>query len=117
MVQKGEGRHERRRVPRLLCAEIISIDIEQAKPKRWRRLQAHLEDIALSGACVEVDEPVPVGALLRLVCRDFRVTGRVRHCTFRGTGYFVGLEFREGEKWSRGRFWPQHLTDPRALKA
>ena len=116
MTLDRAGRQERRRVPRLLCADMIFVELE-TRPKRWRRVQANLEDISSSGACVEVDEPVPAGASARLVCRDFRVSATVRHCTFRETGYLVGLEFREGQKWSRGQFWPKHLTDPQTVRA
>ena len=103
-------------MPRLLCADMIFVEVE-TKPKRWRRFHGNLEDISPSGACVEVDEPISVGVSIRLVCRGFRVTGTVRHCTFQKTGHLIGLEFQEGQKWSRGRFWPKHLTDPRAVKA
>ena len=116
MTDHTSQRRERRRVPRLLCADMISVEVED-KPKRWRRVQANLEDISRSGACIETEKPIPAGASVRLVCKDFRVAGTVRHCAFRETGYLIGVEFGEGQKWSRGRFWPKHLTDPRAVKA
>ena len=116
MTDNTSHRQERRREPRLLCADMIVVEAED-RPKHWRRFQANLEDISASGACFEVDKPIPAGASVRLICRDFQVIGTVRHCTFRETDYFVGVEFREGQKWSRGRFWPKHLTDPGAIKA
>ena len=92
MTDHTSQRRERRRVPRLLCADMIFVEVED-KPKRWRRVQANLEDISRSGACIETDKPIPAGASVRLVCRDFSVAGTVRHCAFRETGYFIGVEF------------------------
>lgn len=115
MSLNPEGRKERRRAPRLMCADMVFLEVETRR-KRWRRVQANLEDISASGACVEVDEVIPAGVPARLVCGDFLIAATVRHCTSRETGYFVGVEFPEGQKWSRGRFWPKHLTDPRTIK-
>ena len=116
MTENPRPRQERRREPRLLCADMIEVKVED-KPKHWRRFQANLEEISPSGARFEVDSPIRVGASVRLICPEFQVSGTVRHCTFRETGSFVGVEFHEGEKWSRARFWPKHLTDPRTAKA
>src|ERR1019366_8721039 len=100
MTDNTSRRQERRSVPRLLCADMISVEVED-RPKHWQRIQANLEDISPSGACFEVDKPIPADASVRLICRDYRVIGTVRHCTFRETGYSVGVEFREGERRRR----------------
>ena len=95
MTLKSEGSKERRKTPRLLCADMVFVEVE-ARRKRWRRVQANLEDISASGACVEVNEAIPAGVAARLVCPDFTVTATVRHCTWRETGYFVGPKPPEG---------------------
>jgi hypothetical protein len=74
----------------LYDADMISVEVED-RPKHWQRIQANLEDISPSGACFEVDKPIPADASVRLICRDYRVIGTVRHCTFRETGYSVGV--------------------------
>ena len=116
MTDNTSPRQERRREPRLRCAEMITFEVKDSS-KHWRRIQANLNEISPSGACLEVDKPVPADASVRLVCGDFKVIGTVRHCTFQEMDYVVGVEFGEGQKWSRGRFWPKHLTDPRTSKA
>jgi hypothetical protein len=34
---------------------------------------------------------------------------------FREIGYFLGIEFDSGVRWSQRDFKPQHLLDPRKL--
>lgn len=105
---------ERRAEPRMLCADLIEVHWrdETGQP---RRALANLEDISHSGACLQLDDPIPENALLRLCHAKLELTGRVRYCIFRDTGYFVGLKFEPGSQWSRRRFRPKHLLDPRRL--
>jgi hypothetical protein len=37
--------------------------------------------------------------------------GQVTHCTHNEIGYFVGLRFDAGRKWSRKIYEPKHLLD------
>jgi hypothetical protein len=41
--------------------------------------------------------------------------GKVRYCVYREFGYFLGIEFEPGSKWSAHHFRPQHMLDPRRL--
>lgn len=41
--------------------------------------------------------------------------GHVRYCVFREIGYFLGVEFDNGSRWSQKQYKPQHLLDPRRL--
>jgi hypothetical protein len=41
--------------------------------------------------------------------------GKVRYCVFREIGYFLGVEFEPGNRWSLRSYKPQHLLDPRKL--
>jgi hypothetical protein len=41
--------------------------------------------------------------------------GIVKYCVFRDIGYFLGVEFEPGSRWSQRHFRPQHLLDPRRL--
>jgi hypothetical protein len=47
--------------------------------------------------------------------KEFR--GTVRYCEYQEIGYFVGVEFEPGSKWSRKTFKPQHLLDLERLMA
>ncbi|MCE5308487.1 MAG: PilZ domain-containing protein [Acidobacteriales bacterium] len=104
---------ERRREPRLRCADQIVAEVQEG-PKRWRRLRANLKEISSSGACFEIEEQLNADTIVRLTCQDFRVIGTVRHCVTLEAAYSIGVEFLEGKKWTRGRFWPKRLTDSRA---
>jgi hypothetical protein len=108
-----ESFRNRRVEPRMLCADLLEVQWDEGSELRtgW----ANLEDISTSGACVQVDREVPVGALLRIHSKRANFEGRVRYCQFRETGYFVGLQFEPGQKWARGAFRPKHLLDPRRL--
>jgi hypothetical protein len=98
----------------MLCADLVDV--------RWRdkggqskRLIANLEDISLSGACLQVDNAIPMGSLVRITYPKGEFSGVVRYCHFREIGYFVGIQFEPGCKWSSKDFRPLHLLDPRKL--
>ena len=98
----------------MLCADLV--DIQWKDPNgRSRRGVANLEDISLSGACLQVDRPVPLGTALHISYPNGELTGKVKYCVFREIGYFLGVEFEAGSRWSRNDFRPQHLLDPRRL--
>ena len=98
----------------MLCADLV--DIQWKDPNgRMRRGVANLEDISLSGACLQVDRPVPLGTALHISYPSGELSGKVKYCVFREIGYFLGIEFSEGCRWSQRNFRPQHLLDPRRL--
>lgn len=98
----------------MLCADLVDVCWRDAG-KRLRRAVANLEDISLSGACVQLDEQVPLGTKVTITYPKGEFTGLVRYCQFRDIGYFVGVQFEAGSKWSSRVFKPLHLLDPRAL--
>jgi len=105
---------DRRIEPRMLCADLV--DIQWKDPTgRTRRGVANLEDISLSGACLQVDRPVPLNTVLRISYPNGELLGIVKYCVFREIGYFLGIEFEPGSRWSERHFRPQHLLDPRRL--
>jgi hypothetical protein len=105
---------ERRLEPRLLCADLINVHWKD-KSGRPRKALANLEDISLSGMCLQLDTPVPRETLLRILHPKSRFEGRVRYCVYRDIGYFLGVQFEPGFRWSQRRFRPKHLLDPRDL--
>lgn len=98
----------------MLCADLIDV-YWMDKSGRSRSALANLEDISLSGACIQMDNSVPLETLLRLAHSKTEMRGRVRYCVFRDIGYFLGIDFEPGCRWTRDRFRPKHLLDPRAL--
>ena len=98
----------------MLCADLV--DVKWKDPSgHSRRSVANLEDISLSGACLQMDRPVPLGAEFRLGYPSGELAGKVKYCVFREIGYFLGIEFDPGNRWSQRHFRPQHLLDPRRL--
>ena len=105
---------DRRVEPRMLCADMVELQWRD-KAGKTRRNMANLEDISLSGACLQVDEPIPLQAPVQINYPRGELSGKVRYCIFREIGYFLGIEFDPGVRWSARDFRPQHLLDPRRL--
>jgi len=105
---------DRRIEPRLLCADLIDVWWQDASGSVKTAI-ANLEDISKSGACLQVDSPVPCETLLHIEDPRMGCEGRVRYCVFRETGYFVGVQFADGFCWEEDLFRPQHLLDVRDL--
>jgi hypothetical protein len=91
---------DRRIEPRMLCADMVDVQWKD-KTGHIRKGVANLEDISLSGACLQFDQPIPLQTDLRIAYREI--------------GYFLGIEFDPGCRWSARHFKPQHLLDPRRL--
>jgi hypothetical protein len=98
----------------MLCADMVGLEWKD-KGGRTRRALAHLEDISLSGASLQVESPVPLQSELRITYPKGELRGVVRYCVFREIGYFLGIEFEEGSRWSLRHYKPQHMLDPRQL--
>jgi len=95
---------------RMLCADLIEICWTDGAGKT-QKAQAVLEDISASGACLQVDVPVPSGVTLRWCSPKKEFSGAVRYCVYREIGYFVGVQFDASSRWSRKTYRPQHLLD------
>ena len=105
---------ERRMDARLLCAELVEVIWIDKGGRQCRRV-ANLEDISPSGACVQLESPMPCGTPVSLGYGDGHLNGTVRYCLYQGLGYFLGVEFDEGCRWSRKHFRPRHLLDVQQL--
>lgn len=105
---------ERRIDDRLLCAELVQVIWEDDAGRKRRRV-ANLEDISLSGICLQVEKPIDAGTSITMQYGDGNLVGVVRYCVFRDIGYLLGVQFEEGCRWSTQHFKPQHLLDPREL--
>jgi hypothetical protein len=107
---------ERRSEARSMCADMLEV-VWNEKLGRSRRATALLEDICPSGACLQLETAVPLGVEIRWECERQRFVGRVRYCSYRDIGYFVGVEFDGATKWSKQAYEPQHLLDLERLVA
>lgn len=105
---------DRRREVRSLCADLV--DVRWTEPAgQVGQGTAVLEDISPSGACLQLESGIPIGAAILWECRDKRFDGEVRYCVFQEIGYLVGVEFRAGSHWSEEDYRPRHLLDPRTV--
>jgi hypothetical protein len=101
---------DRRSERRMLCADMI--DIQWKAPKGGpQRATALLEDISPSGACLQLEFDIPVGSEIHWKSPNQEFAGCVRYCEFREIGYFAGVEFVPGRKWSQSTYEPEHLLD------
>jgi hypothetical protein len=98
----------------MLCADMIEIQWSE-NAGRKRHAVALLEDISPSGVCLQTESAIPLGAEVWWGTLDQWFGGVVRHCSYREIGYFIGIEFSPGCKWSEEAFQPQHLLDVQEL--
>jgi hypothetical protein len=105
---------ERRTDARLLCAELVELVWKDDSGRKRKRV-ANLEDISLSGMCLQVEAAIPPGTAITMSYGDGEMAGIVRYCVFREGSYFLGIQLHNGSRWSSQHFRPQHLLDPRQL--
>ena len=106
---------DRRVEPRMLCADLVTVEWHESS-RRKRSCTGNLEDISGAGACVQVDRAVPMGTPIRIAHAKYECEGVVKYCVFHETGFFLGVEFEPGMGWSKQKFCPQHLLDPRQIR-
>ena len=105
---------ERRTEPRLLCAELVEVR-RRDRTSRLIKETMVLEDISLSGVCLQSEHQIQKGTSLAVHYGNGVLTGMVRYCMYREIGYLLGIEFTDGCKWPSNQFRPKHLLDPRTL--
>lgn len=105
---------DRRIEPRLMCADLVEIEWRD-KNGRNQQTVANLEDISALGACLQVEIEIPLRTVVRMTVMKNEYVGEIRYCVFREFGYFLGVQFGPGVKWSSRTFKPLHLFDPRRL--
>lgn len=98
----------------MLCADLVDVQWRD-KAGRVKKGVANLEDISLSGACLQTEHPIPLECMVKIRYPKGELEGKVKHCVFKEIGYFIGIEFDAGYRWSQNDYKPQHLLDPRRL--
>ena len=105
---------DRRSEVRILCADMLDVSWKDSTG-RSGTATALLEDISPSGACLQLENAVPLASEIRWASPKQQFTGHVRYCVYREIGYFVGVEFDPSFKWSKKAFQPKHFLDPQTL--
>jgi hypothetical protein len=106
---------EKRAEPRFLCSDLVTLRWLAERGAEHRETVV-LENISASGACVQAEVPISEGSRVSLLCQSADFQGCVRSCYMRDDGYFIGIAFDEGSKWSKAQFQPEHLVDPRKVR-
>lgn len=106
---------ERRAEPRFLCSDLITLS--------WRDESRHdhsetvvLENISASGASVQSETSISEGTDVTMNCGKCDFRGVVRFCYRRDDGYFIGIVFDDDSRWSKAKYSPKHLLDPRTVR-
>jgi hypothetical protein len=110
----GNMADDRRAEARMLCADMLEIRWKDRSGKSHKGT-ALLEDISSSGACLQLEAPVPLGSEIGWEAPGQFFSGYVRYCVYREIGYFVGVEFGKASKWSQKNYRPRHLLDLQKL--
>lgn len=97
-----------------MCADLVNIEWLDGKG-RPQQTVANLEDISGLGACIQVEEEIPLRTSIRMTVLDQEYVGEIRYCVFREFGFFLGVQFEPGVKWNSRAFKPLHMFDPRQL--
>jgi len=107
---------QRRLENRDLCADLIKMAwAPEYEP--FRSEWAILGDISPSGACLEIEEPVPVNAIVELEFGGDRCQAVVQYCKYDKVNYLLGVKFKQGYRWSSNRWEPKHLIQFHLLEA
>ena len=109
----GTGEHilDRRIEPRMSCTDIVEV--------HWRvngldhHCSAILSDISPSGAGLRQEHPIPLFTTVHIRHTSGELTGTVRNCSSHKGGYFLGVEFEQGCRWSPRNFRSRNLTPSR----
>jgi hypothetical protein len=105
---------ERRSEIRMLCADMVEVAWVDPSGRRHKAMGL-LEDISASGACLQLENSIPLGVPIRWRTPRHQFEGEVRFCVYREIVFFVGVEFLPGSSWSKRIFKPQHLLDLKRL--
>ena len=98
----------------MMCADLVDVSWRDSIGQ-WRRTIANLEDISASGACLQIDEELPLGAEVGIAYPNGELSGVVKYCVYREIGFFLGIQFEDQKKWNSMNFKPQYMFDPRRL--
>jgi len=78
----------------MMCADMVEVRWEDEENQPQKAL-ALLEDISPSGACVQLENAIPLGTEVHWDCPKQSFAGYVRYCDYREIGFFVGVEFSD----------------------
>ena len=105
---------DRRREPRLLCADLVTVTWVDQKGAKRKEI-ANLEDFSDHGACLQLESEIRSGTVVEILAGKARVRGEARYSREDELGWFIGIQMAAGTTWPKVGFQPKHLLDPRIL--
>jgi hypothetical protein len=98
-----------------LCSELIIVYIPAANGA-VRTVVGILEEISAATACLQLEENPGIATPLRFACLNVphapQLECTVTSCQYEpGLGYYAGVRFAPGFRWSPSLFRPAHLLD------
>jgi hypothetical protein len=108
-LRSGPAEVERRAHRRLLCSEIV--DVELFLPD-GRRISARaiVNDIAAGGVCLQFDGEVSSSGFVAIDPGDgAHLVAAIRHSYSKDGSFFVGVSF-VNYQWSPDMRWPSHCV-------
>jgi hypothetical protein len=97
-----------------MCADMVEVEWKDALGHP-RKITGLLEDISPHGACLQLDDPLPLDTDLDIEYHKGRLKGSVSYCYFSEIGYWVGVRFGSNTTWSLKRYRPKHMLDLKKL--
>ncbi|HEY3825131.1 MAG TPA: hypothetical protein VGL82_11265 [Bryobacteraceae bacterium] len=94
---------------RYLCSHLVALKNNSRAPAV--NLFANLEEIWCTGAVLEAEEPVEMGAKIELRGGSATFVGHVVQVERHELGWRLEVEFSPLTHWSVEKFAPQHLLD------
>jgi hypothetical protein len=101
---------QRRESQRNMCAELVAIRWTDADGCQ-RTEPATLEDISATGVCLHLEHLIEPDTVVTVVHPTGVFQGTVKYCTYEEIGYFLGVAFEDGYRWSKTDFQPSHLLE------
>jgi hypothetical protein len=102
------GIFERRAHRRLLCSEIVNVELFLPDGRQISAL-ALVNDISEGGLCLQFDGPVSSTGFVTIDIEDQQVVAAIRHSYERDDSFFVGVSF-VNYQWSPDMRWPANCV-------
>jgi hypothetical protein len=100
----------RRKTSRNSCADVITIRWNDDTGQR-RSEVAILDDISPVGACIGLNEGIAPETKVSLHYPKGQYQGKIKYCRYFELGYFLGVAFDKGYRWSKKDFEPSFLVE------
>ncbi|MBI4873797.1 MAG: PilZ domain-containing protein [Acidobacteria bacterium] len=88
---------ERRIEPRFPCDDPVDVRWKDTTGQNCKAI-ANLVNLSPSGACLQMDSPIPLETVLRIAHKNGSFHGRIRYCVCGEIGYALGVRFEPNSK-------------------